>query len=99
MPGMQYSKIDHPRYKYRLEVREWVQTDLLGRRVDSKWFQLRPDGKLTARMGYAWDGASGPGIDTRSFMRGFFVPRRVVSADARGSYPVVAAILRGPFAP
>jgi hypothetical protein len=34
---------------------------------------LEPDGLLTIRAGYAWDGPSGPAIDTKNFMRGSLV--------------------------
>lgn len=35
-----------------------------------KWIQLDADGTLIIRHGYAWDGPSGPTIDTPCFMRG-----------------------------
>ena len=31
------------------------------------------NGTLTVKAGYAWDGASGPAIDTKTFMRGSLV--------------------------
>lgn len=31
-------------------------------------FEIKPDGVLTLHPGYSWDGASGPAIDTASFM-------------------------------
>lgn len=34
---------------------------------------LSPEGLLTIAKGYAWDGPSGPTIDTRTFMRGSLV--------------------------
>ncbi|MGR0480224.1 MAG: DUF1353 domain-containing protein [Candidatus Electronema sp. V4] len=34
---------------------------------------LKTNGLLTIREGYAWDGPSGPTIDTRSFIRGSLV--------------------------
>lgn len=37
--------------------------------ADTKYFSL-DRGMLTAKSGYAWDGASGPTIDTRNSMRG-----------------------------
>lgn len=37
--------------------------------VDAEYFRLA-NGVLTIRKGYAWDGPSGPTIDTRDFMRG-----------------------------
>ena len=35
--------------------------------------RFRKDGKLTILDGYAWDGPSGPAIDTTNFMRGSLV--------------------------
>jgi hypothetical protein len=37
------------------------------------WITLETDGTLTIRVGYAWDGASGPTIDTRDSMRASLV--------------------------
>ena len=39
----------------------------------TEWLTLEPDGTLTIRAGYAWDGASGPTIDTRDSMRASLV--------------------------
>jgi len=38
-----------------------------------EWIQLDETGLLTVRHGYAWDGPSGPTIDTKNFMRGSLV--------------------------
>ncbi|MHC4377405.1 MAG: hypothetical protein ACYS26_12465 [Planctomycetota bacterium] len=37
------------------------------------WVRLGRRGKLTIRAGYAWNGPSGPAIDTRDFMRASLV--------------------------
>jgi hypothetical protein len=37
------------------------------------WITLDVDGNLTIRAGYAWDGASGPTIDTKDSMRASLV--------------------------
>ncbi len=39
----------------------------------SGFIQLSTVGKLTIKKGYAWDGPSGPTIDTLNFMRGSLV--------------------------
>lgn len=39
----------------------------------NRFVGMSPDGLLTIAAGYAWDGASGPAIDTPSFMRGSLV--------------------------
>ena len=43
------------------------------RPVDMEYLALSEDGKITIRNGYAWDGPSGPTIDTLNFMRGSLV--------------------------
>ena len=37
------------------------------------YIALDPLGRLTVRRGYAWDGPSGPTIDTKTFMRGSLI--------------------------
>lgn len=39
----------------------------------SKLIEISPSGKLLIHIGYAWDGPSGPTIDTKNFMRGSLV--------------------------
>lgn len=39
----------------------------------SGYITLSGEGLLTVSKGYAWDGASGPSVDTHSFMRGSLV--------------------------
>ncbi|PPC77968.1 hypothetical protein C4K68_07835 [Pokkaliibacter plantistimulans] len=41
--------------------------------IVTEYLFLSSDGVLTIKNGYAWDGASGPAIDTRSIMRGALV--------------------------
>ncbi|HTE65830.1 MAG TPA: DUF1353 domain-containing protein, partial [Candidatus Binatia bacterium] len=41
--------------------------------VHAEFLSMTPDGELTIRAGYAWDGPSGPAIDTANFMRGSLV--------------------------
>jgi hypothetical protein len=36
--------------------------------IVTDWIVLEPDGRLTIRAGYAWDGASGPTYDSKSSM-------------------------------
>jgi hypothetical protein len=60
-------------YKYRT-YEEWsCHTPFVEQaaRIESRdgarpWVELRSDGVLSFREGYAWDGASGPTIDTTS---------------------------------
>lgn len=57
-------------YKYRLEASYRVQTGLRpADNVVTAWCSLDTEGWLTIAAGYAWDGASGPTIDSPSSMR------------------------------
>jgi hypothetical protein len=42
-------------------------------RADLDYIALHPDGTLCLKKGYAWNGASGPAIDTTSWMRASLV--------------------------
>lgn len=58
-------------YKYQLQSIFWVQSPITGvTAVVPGFITLEPSGKLTIYAGYAWDGPSGPTLDTRDFMRG-----------------------------
>lgn len=41
--------------------------------IDFPFLKIDADGNATAKAGYAWDGASGPTIDTRDSMRGALI--------------------------
>ena len=56
-------------YKYQLYEDESCQVDIHGFNIDTQFIKLTPDGVLTAKKGYAWDGASGPTIDDKTNMR------------------------------
>lgn len=60
-------------YKYQLREDMSVYTGLKGLHAVTEWLQLERDGRLNIRRGYAWDGPSGPTIDTKTFMRGSLV--------------------------
>lgn len=58
-------------YKYQLAKDYHTTTRIRPDHViDTRYIELHPDGKLTVRDGYAWDGASGPTLDTKTTMRG-----------------------------
>lgn len=61
-------------YKYQLEEDYHHPTGIVPAQVGGNRFvQIDAGGVLTVRHGYAWDGASGPAIDTSTFMRGSLV--------------------------
>lgn len=61
-------------YKYQLVETYKIKTDLHPpETVRHPLFSIQKNGMITIKAGYAWDGASGPAIDTRNFMRGSLV--------------------------
>lgn len=60
-------------YKYQL-VRDYsVMVDIANEIINSEYIKLYPDGQLIIKQGYAWDGPSGPTIDTKDSMRGALI--------------------------
>ena len=71
---IKYRKIDG--YKYQLMEKYTQETQILvdpGVVTGGRWVVMSKTGKLTIKKGYAWDGPSGPTIDTPNFMRGSLV--------------------------
>ncbi len=63
-----------PGYKYRLREDYTVKIRILPLPpILTKWAVLLSNGMLTIFEGYAWDGPSGPTVDTPDFMRGSLV--------------------------
>ena len=61
-------------YKYQLMDDYVIQIDIRPERdIDFIFVSLSSGGLLTIRKAYAWDGPSGPSIDTKNFMRGSLV--------------------------
>ncbi len=61
-------------YKYQLKKKYTVVVDIQPtKRIKTEYIMLDTSGKLTLAKGYAWDGPSGPTIDTLTFMRGSLV--------------------------
>jgi len=61
-------------YKYQL-VRDYtVNISILpSQPIDTAFIRLTLSGELTVKDRYAWDGPSGPSVDTLNFMRGSLV--------------------------
>lgn len=61
-------------YKYQL-VDDYSATVSVipGQNIDTEFISLNTEGLLLIKQGYAWDGPSGPSIDTKDFMRGSLV--------------------------
>lgn len=61
-------------YKYHLFKTYTIDTGITSEKgAQSQWIDLTPEGLLTIKAGYAWDGPSGPTFDTKNFMRGSLV--------------------------
>lgn len=61
-------------YKYQLVEPYLLKINIIPEQdVDTDYIALTTEGQLTVKKGYAWDGPSGPSIDTKSFMRGSLV--------------------------
>ena len=60
-------------YKYQLRYSYFCHTNITGYAVSIDYLALGTNGILYIDKGYAWDGPSGPTIDTKTFMRGSLV--------------------------
>jgi len=61
-------------YKYQLKESYTLKIPLTPTTpIQSDYLRLSKEGTLWIKEGYAWDGPSGPTIDTPSFMRGSLV--------------------------
>ncbi len=62
------------KYKYQLMDEYVIQIDIKPEKdIDFSFVSLSREGALTIKKFYAWDGPSGPTIDTGNFMRGSLV--------------------------
>ena len=50
-----------------------LQTPITGADIIDPWFRLFPDGRLHILAGFAWDGPSGPTVDTKDSLRASLV--------------------------
>ncbi len=61
-------------YKYQLTESYSIKINILPvADINTPYIKLTKQGDLTIEKGYAWDGPSGPTIDTKNFMRGSLV--------------------------
>ena len=86
---------DLPTWKYQLLEKWRVGTGILGWDITAPYelgksiplWLLYHDGLLIVNRGYAWDGPSGPTIDTKNFMRGSVVHDVLYQAIQLGLLP------------
>ena len=72
-------------YKYQLVKPEKVPVGGMPD-VDTEFIMIR-SGHMTVKSGYAWDGPSGPTIDTKTFMRGSLVHDALYQLIREGHLP------------
>jgi len=60
-------------YKYQLTERYIVDVNLFDFDIETQFIVLKTNGQMLIGAHYAWDGPSGPTIDTKNFMRGSLV--------------------------
>ncbi len=61
-------------YKYQLHEEYSVKVKIFPNEfIYTDYINLGTDGLLVIKKGYAWDGPSGPTVDTENFMRGSLV--------------------------
>lgn len=73
-------------YKYQLAADYHVKTGIKIA-VNTQFLVLDGMGGLFIRRGYAWDGPSGPAIDTANFMRGSLVHDAIYQMMREGIIP------------
>lgn len=75
-------------YKYQLaeEYREFIPI-YPPRDIKTEWIELSPAGYLRIKRNYAWDGPSGPTIDTKSSIRGSLKHDALYQLIEMGSLP------------
>lgn len=74
-------------FKYQLSEDYLVKTSITGNKFASDFFNMTADGQLAIFRGYAWDGPSGPTVDTDNFMRGSLVHDALYQAIREGHLP------------
>ena len=90
--GVKYKRIGH--YKYELAELFRVQTgirpvrDYYAPNIIGHYVSLFKEGSLLLGKGYAWDGASGPAMDTKSIMRGALVHDGLYQLMREGGLPL-----------
>jgi hypothetical protein len=61
-------------FKYQLVDTYIIETNIsISKKIYTEFIEMKEDGYLQISKGYAWDGPSGPTIDTKNFMRGSLI--------------------------
>ncbi|MDG1437718.1 MAG: DUF1353 domain-containing protein, partial [Emcibacteraceae bacterium] len=77
-------------YKFQLHTQYIVATNICPENdvpSESGYIHLSSSGVITIEKGYAWDGPSGPTVDTKNFMRGSLVHDAFYQMMREGALP------------
>ena len=74
-------------YKYQLQADYSIKVDITGYDIGNTFCHLGENGELTIHAGYAWDGPSGPTVDTKDFMRGSLIHDALYQLMREGLLP------------
>lgn len=76
-------------YKYKLQQAVKSQTQIRDKIAAERslWVVLQENGSLYIADGYAWDGASGPALDTKNIMRASLVHDALYQLIREGALP------------
>lgn len=81
-------------YKYQLnKIHKHILSDsqlVPTSNIETGFISLDTSGVLTIQAGYAWDGPSGPTVDTDNFMRGSLVHDALYQIIREGRLPIEA---------
>ena len=76
------------RYKYNLHSNVEYKTSLsIDKPYDNGFVVFTTDGLLQVKVGYSWDGPSGPTFDTKNFMRGSLIHDALYQLIREGVLP------------
>jgi len=73
---------------YQVQISIYPHETIIGGRYGMiDYIQLSPEGLLTIKEGYPWDGPSGPTIDTKNAMRGSLIYDALYQFFREGKLP------------
>lgn len=76
-------------YKYQLKENYFIFAGIYPtQRITTEYIEMTVSGSLCIKAGYAWDGPSGPSIDTKTFMRGSLVHDALYQLIREGHLPM-----------
>lgn len=77
-------------YKYQVvqDCSFQLPEEFHGYGFNNEWILLKASGTITAIAGYAWDGPSGPTIDTPDFMAGSLLHDMLYQLFGLGTLPI-----------